>query len=266
MQTFLLVFNEYLDIVLVALVAALFSLIERGWPNEDYGWNGRWLLQTGGLALLGVLLTLATGNGFESAIEKHRIVAPFSHYLNALPHWAAGFIGYLAVTFFIYWWHRARHASNLLWRVFHQIHHSPQRIQAITAFYAHPADFICNTLIINLVAYILLGLDIDGAAWTAVWVGIFEVWEHANISTPRWLGYLIVRPEMHRIHHERDKHTNNYGLPIWDMIFGTYENSLRRVDCGFDAALENRLVPMLMTKDVHKTALNQYRVQPEQGQ
>lgn len=252
MQTLVLMLNEYLVIVVSTVAAALFSLIELGWPNENYGWNGRWLLRTGVLTVLGVLLTLETGNGFESAIETHRIVTSFSLALSALPHWANGFIGYLAVTFFIYWWHRARHASGVLWRVFHQVHHSPQRIQAIMAFYAHPADFVCNTLIINLVAYLLLGLDAGAAAWTAVWVGIFEVWEHTNISTPRWLGYVISRPEMHRIHHERDKHAHNYGLPVWDMIFGTYENSLRRVECGFDAALENRLVPMLLAQDVHK--------------
>jgi hypothetical protein len=30
-----------------------------------------------------------------------------------------------------YWWHRARHDLNFLWRVCHQIHHSPARIEFI---------------------------------------------------------------------------------------------------------------------------------------
>ncbi len=254
MNTLASFFTENFSMLTIALVAVLFSLVELGWPNEKYGKSWRWVLQTITLAVLGVLLTLLTGNGFESDLEKYHINTSLSLHLNALPAWVSGFVGYLAVSFFVYWWHRARHASNLMWRIFHQIHHAPSRIQAVTAFYAHPADFLANTLIVNLVAYILLGLNVDGAAWTATWFGIFEIWEHVNIRTPRWLGYIIVRPEMHRVHHERDKHANNYGLPLWDMIFWTYENSLRRVECGFDPRLENRIGFMLLTRDVHKSA------------
>ena len=34
------------------------------------------------------------------------------------------------------------------------------------------------------------------------------------------------------------------------MLFGTYENSLRDVDCGFNADQERRLPAMLLFKDV----------------
>jgi sterol desaturase/sphingolipid hydroxylase (fatty acid hydroxylase superfamily) len=248
MQQFLDIFSENFSVAVVALAALLFSLIELRWPNKAHDFSWRWNFQAVTLALLGVFFTILTGSGFESQLQSvHLIALP-----GTLPDWAGGFAAYLVVTFFVYWWHRARHASNLLWRVFHQIHHSPHRIQALTAFYAHPADFLCNTLIVNLVAYPLLGLSVAGAAWAALWVGLFEIWEHVNIRTPRWLGYIIVRPEMHRIHHEREKHLNNYGLPVWDMIFGTYENSMRQVECGFAPALEQRLLPMLMTRDVHQ--------------
>jgi hypothetical protein len=50
---------------------------------------------------------------------------------------------------------------------------------------------------------------------------------------------------MHRVHLERDQHRKNYGIPIWDMLFGTYENSLRAVDCGFTPAQEGRIFEML---------------------
>ncbi|MCH9764585.1 MAG: sterol desaturase family protein, partial [Alphaproteobacteria bacterium] len=36
--------------------------------------------------------------------------------------------GYLTITFIYYWWHRARHEVPILWRWFHQVHHSPQRL------------------------------------------------------------------------------------------------------------------------------------------
>ena len=38
-------------------------------------------------------------------------------------------VGYLAITFVYYWWHRARHQSDVLWRVLHQLHHSPARLE-----------------------------------------------------------------------------------------------------------------------------------------
>jgi sterol desaturase/sphingolipid hydroxylase (fatty acid hydroxylase superfamily) len=59
---------------------------------------------------------------------------------------------------------------------------------------------------------------------------------------------------MHRIHHEYEKHRNNYGdITWWDMLFGTYENPRDFVSsCGFDAAKEEQLVPMLAFRDVHR--------------
>jgi hypothetical protein len=44
-------------------------------------------------------------------------------------------MAYFVATFVFYWWHRWRHESAVLWRGFHQIHHSPQRLEVITSFY-----------------------------------------------------------------------------------------------------------------------------------
>ena len=53
-------------------------------------------------------------------------------------------VGYLVITFVYYWWHRARHEVPILWRCFHQVHHSPQRIEIITSFYKHPVEIACQ--------------------------------------------------------------------------------------------------------------------------
>ena len=53
-------------------------------------------------------------------------------------------VGYLAITFVYYWWHRWRHESPFLWRWFHQVHHSPQRIEIITSFYKHPLEIVAE--------------------------------------------------------------------------------------------------------------------------
>ncbi len=243
-----------LSLIVSALAAGVLLLIEWRWPNRREPLDPLWIARAMSLLIVGMVLTALLGDGFAASMESVRLFPGLAMVLAPMPAWLAGLIGYVAVTFFVYWWHRARHAYGLLWRVFHQVHHSPHRIEVVTAFYAHPADFLANALIVNAVAYSLLGMLPSAAVWTAIWVGVFELWEHTNIRTPRWLGYLIVRPEMHRIHHELERHTNNFGLPIWDMLFGTYENSLRQVECGFAPAREARLAAMLACRDVHTEA------------
>ena len=64
---------------------------------------------------------------------------------------------------------------------------------------------------------------------------ILSQFNHANISLPvaldRWLSYIIVSPDMHKVHHHYElPHTDsNYGniFSIWDRIFGTF-STLKR--------------------------------------
>lgn len=228
--------------------------LERLFPNEAYHKDWAWTLRLGGLACLGIPLTLALGTLLEQPLSTvhpvPEISSPAGAASSQLSPCVQGLLGYYCATFFVYWWHRLRHYSNPVWRVFHQIHHSTYRLQALTAFYAHPSDFLSNALIVNTVAYVLLGYSVDAAIWTTFWVSVFELWEHTNIRTPHWLGYLVVRPEMHRIHHERGRHANNYAIPLWDLLFGTYENTMRSVQCGFRAENERAIFSMLRFKRV----------------
>ena len=232
------------------LALIVFSYFERRQPLFKYQTDRQWFKRLGVLSILGVLATTLIGLALQPLLMQATRFHPLLSVFNAIPPVLNGLLAYLSITFFIYWWHRYRHHNNWAWRLFHQIHHSTHRLQAATALYAHPSDFVANILIINLVAYGLLGLTIESAAWASAWVAIFEYWEHTNVKTPHWLGDFLVRPEMHRIHHERERHSNNYGLPIWDLIFGTYENSSRPVECGFDIALEERLKEMLAGKQI----------------
>jgi sterol desaturase/sphingolipid hydroxylase (fatty acid hydroxylase superfamily) len=165
----------------------------------------------------------------------------------------AAFICYLILTFVFYWWHRLRHDIRFLWLSCHQLHHSASRIETITSFYKHPLELIVNGIIIAAVNFGLCGLTVEGATWVTLYTALAEFFYHMNIKTPRWLGYIIQRPEMHRIHHKRGFHYNNFAdLPVWDMMFGTFENPAA-VDttCGFKAEREVRFTDMLTFRNVN---------------
>jgi sterol desaturase/sphingolipid hydroxylase (fatty acid hydroxylase superfamily) len=167
---------------------------------------------------------------------------------------AGGMLAYFIATFVFYWWQRVRHESDFLWRVFHQIHHSPRRIEVITSFYKHPVEMIVNSLIGSLLVYAFLGLSPEAGAVYTLCTALGEFFYHTSVRTPRWVGWFFQRPEMHRIHHQHGRHRNNYGdIVWWDWLFGTYENpATSDHTCGFDADKEERLPAMLAWRDVHR--------------
>lgn len=234
--------------VIFAAFAFCFVL-ERAVPGWQLprvrGWWWRVLAING--AQLGVVLL--AGFTWERWLSGASIFKLSQHVGPAL----GGLIAYFIATFVFYWWHRARHESPLLWRVFHQIHHSPKRLEVITSFYKHPIEMVVNSILGSLLVYALLGLSAESAATYTLCTALGEFFYHTNITTPRWIGWFFQRPEMHRIHHQHGRHKNNYGdITWWDMLFGTYENPPRFTKtCGFDDPREQRLPEMLGWKDVH---------------
>ena len=238
--------------MLVAIVAIglLLMLVERLVPDRVLpkvpGWWGRVvLLNAGQLAV--VVLAGCTWDRWLSRASVFSVGA-----LGFAPA-LQGLAGYLVASFVYYWWHRARHDVNFLWLACHQLHHSPQRIETITSFYKHPLELIANSLLSGFVSYGLLGLTPAGAVWVTFYSALAEYFYHLNVRTPRWVGFFVQRPEMHRLHHARGVHYGNFGdLPIWDMLFGTYRNPERfAAACGFEPEREARLGAMLAFRNVN---------------
>jgi sterol desaturase/sphingolipid hydroxylase (fatty acid hydroxylase superfamily) len=162
-------------------------------------------------------------------------------------------LGVVVYEFFHYWYHRAAHAWNWLWRAGHQMHHSAESLDAFGAYYLHPFDAALFTSIASLVLFPLLGLGPEAGLLAALFLTFNAMFQHANIATPHWLGYLIQRPESHNIHHARGVHGYNYSdLPLWDMVFRTFRNprSTAARACGFYPGASGRLVALLLGRDV----------------
>ncbi|TWI66425.1 sterol desaturase/sphingolipid hydroxylase (fatty acid hydroxylase superfamily) [Pseudoduganella lurida] len=209
----------------------------------------RWLILASMTGAATVLVTLAAGYFFGTAISRVALVEAG----RWLPDPLVGFLSFLVTSFLFYWWHRATHHSDWLWRVFHQLHHSARRVEALTAFYAHPLDTAAAICISGGVSYLLLGASPVAAAIALLLTGIFDLFLHSDVRTPRWLGYLIQRPEMHTVHHQLNHHAQNYGLPIWDLLFGTWVNPAERsVQLGFSGDKPERITDMLLFRDVHR--------------
>lgn len=69
-----------------------------------------------------------------------------------------------------------------------------------------------------------------GERWFANLLNATSIFNHGNVRLPlgidRWLRWIVVTPDMHRVHHsvEIDESNSNFGfnLPWWDHFFGTY--------------------------------------------
>ncbi len=205
------------------------------------------------MGVLGAAAPLLLAPGWVAA---HRVLD-----LSRMGVAGGAIAGFLALSFVNCLYHRACHRFSPLWRVFHQLHHSPARVDMAGAALFHPLDGLVYSLTPLIIGGLLLGLDPRAAAiagFAVVFCGFFQHW---NVRTPRWLGYLVQRPESHCVHHEYGVHASNYSdFPLWDILFGTFRNPDRwEGRAGFDPPASRRIGAMLLFHDVstdrrlHKT-------------
>lgn len=242
---------EYLVYPLIALMFVAVFTREVIAPASRNACDRRWLLYSTGLGLLTLTAALALGYLLEDRIRAHALLDVGARWNPLL----TGLLSFFLTSFVFYWWHRATHVSDLLWRVFHQLHHSARRVEALTSFFAHPLDSAAAVLLSTLSSYWVLGASPAAAAVALALTAAFDLFTHADLRTPRWLGYVLQRPEMHTVHHRHGHHAQNYGLPLWDLLFGTWSNPAERAArLGFDDEKSERIAEMLLWRDVHKTA------------
>jgi sterol desaturase/sphingolipid hydroxylase (fatty acid hydroxylase superfamily) len=124
----------------------------------------------------------------------------------------------------VYWFHRACHAFDWLWR-FHAVHHSVEHLDWLAAHREHPLDGIFTQLCANLPA-IVLGFPVPMLAGFIMFRGMWAIFIHSNVSLPLGpLRVLFGAPELHHWHHARlDRTAHNFAnvAPWLDVLFGTY--------------------------------------------
>lgn len=211
------------DLVGLLIVVTFFSMLalEARRPARSYPEIRGWRLI--GIAFFALLMGMNAALPLLLPLDwmaKHRLLDG-----TRLGLVGGAVAGYLVLSFAVFLWHRAEHRVQFLWRFFHQLHHSPVRMDMSGAAYFSPLDVMANVTLGLGVTVFVLGLTPEAAALTGLVGAFYGMFQHCNVRTPRWLGYLIQRPESHGIHHARGVHAYNYSdLPIWDILFGSFRN------------------------------------------
>jgi sterol desaturase/sphingolipid hydroxylase (fatty acid hydroxylase superfamily) len=238
---------EYADWFGLILLAP-FLVLELFWRARRYeagrGWRLRALAVTA--ATFGV--SFAVGRAWGALLPGWSLVDG-----AALGTWGGALAGILLYELMHYWYHRLAHEWDWLWRAGHQMHHSAESLDAFGAYYQHPVDVALFTTWAVIAFFPVLGLAPGSAAIAVAFLSFNAAFQHANIRTPRWLGYLIQRPESHAIHHGRGIHRWNYAdLPVFDLLFGTFRNPAGDVPAhaGFRPGASARIGSMLAFRDV----------------
>jgi len=241
-------------LLLLIGIAAGFFIVERLWPANALPKVRAWWPRVALVNAIQIGIILISGITWDVWLRAWSLFDLRSAFGETT--WgiiAQGAVAYFVSTFVYYWWHRIRHDSAFFWRLCHQLHHSPARIELITSFYKHPVEITINSLISAAIVYALLGCSPAAGAVYTFLTAVAEYFYHWNVRTPYWLGFLIQRPESHRVHHQFNHHTHNYAdLPLWDMLFKTFRNPAAPIPrCGYDDWREDRFDDMLAFRNVH---------------
>jgi sterol desaturase/sphingolipid hydroxylase (fatty acid hydroxylase superfamily) len=181
------------------------------------------------MAALGALLTrlvLPVAAISTADFAKTNGIGVFNNL--ELPSWLEVVIACLALDLCIYVQHRVFHTVPVLWRL-HRMHHTDMDLDVSSGLRFHPLEFALS-MAIKCVVVLLLGAPILAVLLFEVVLNATSLFNHSNLALhfklDHRLRYLIVTPDMHRVHHSTipsETDTNfGFNLPWWDFLFGTY--------------------------------------------
>ena len=145
-----------------------------------------------------------------------------------LPYGLDLVVGIIVLDLTIYLQHVMFHAIPIFWRL-HMMHHADLDYDLTTGLRFHPIEILLSMGIkVSVVA--ILGPPVAAVLIFEIILNSAALFNHGNVSLPkkldRILRYIIVTPDMHRVHHSviiRETNSNyGFNLPWWDRLFGTY--------------------------------------------
>ena len=182
----------------------------------------------------------------------------------ALPEFSIFLISLILLDLAIYIQHVIFHKIPFFWR-FHRVHHADTGFDVTTGFRFHPGEILFS-MIYKLALVFLLGPSAVAILVFEILLSSASLFTHANAHMPRRLDsllrWVIVTPDMHRIHHSRqgDEALTNFGfnISLWDRVFGTYQTdpslSHAEMDIGSQNISAQRAASFtaMLTLPIHK--------------
>lgn len=175
--------------------------------------------------------------------------------LNLLgwPNWLAGIAAVVVLDFILYLQHRLFHVVPFLWR-FHMIHHADLDVDVTTGARFHPGEIVVST-IIKMAAVALIGAPPDAVLVFEVLLNATSMFNHGNVRMPRGLDrvlrWVVVTPDMHRLHHSVSPEETNsnlgFNFPWWDRLLGTYRPDPAQGQTGMTLGLAQFRDPSRLT-------------------
>jgi sterol desaturase/sphingolipid hydroxylase (fatty acid hydroxylase superfamily) len=150
--------------------------------------------------------------------------------LHALPvpTWLAIIVAVIVLDLAIYLQHVLFHAVPLFWRM-HRMHHADLEFDVTTGVRFHPFEILLS-MGIKMAVVAALGPPAVAVIVFEVLLNATSMFSHGNVRLnprlDRVLRWLVVTPDMHRVHHSILPHETNsnfgFNLSWWDRLFGTY--------------------------------------------
>ena len=149
------------------------------------------------------------------------------------PAWLAVPVAVIAMDFVIWLQHVVVHAVPALWRL-HRVHHADLDYDLTTGARFHPIEIVLSMLV-KFATIVVLGPPVVAVLAFEVILNGMAMFNHGNVRMPpavdRALRWVIVTPDMHRVHHsvEDDETNSNFGFNLswWDRLLGTYRDQPR---------------------------------------
>jgi len=153
-------------------------------------------------------------------------------------------VSVLLLDLLFYLLHRAWHALPFLWPI-HGVHHSDTELDVTVGLRRHPLEMVLN-LLVAVPLILLLGVPLAAILPFQALRAAVLFFEHANVQLPdrldHYLRYLVVTPNMHRIHHSAVKAETDSNFsdlfPLWDRLLGTYRSAPNQPPAEMTIGLE----------------------------
>jgi sterol desaturase/sphingolipid hydroxylase (fatty acid hydroxylase superfamily) len=131
----------------------------------------------------------------------------------------------------IYLQHLVFHAVPLLWRL-HRVHHADLEFDVTTGVRFHPIEVLLS-MGIKFLIIVTLGPPVLAVLIFETLLNVTAMFNHSNVAMPAWidriLRFVLVTPDMHRVHHsiDRSETNSNFGFcfSLWDRLLGTYKEA-----------------------------------------